>query len=33
MELQIAIAIMAFCIGVLIGEKVGKAERKTNEAN
>jgi hypothetical protein len=28
MEIQIAIAIMSFLIGVLVGEAVGKAERK-----
>jgi len=31
MELYIAIAIMAFLIGVLVGEAVGKAERRTDE--
>ena len=31
MELEIAIAIMAFLIGVLVGEKVGKLERRTDE--
>lgn len=28
MEIQIAIAIMSFLIGVLVGEAVGKAERR-----
>lgn len=31
MEMQMAIAIMSFLIGVLIGEAVGKAERRTDE--
>lgn len=30
MEIQIAIAIMSFLIGVLVGEAVGKAERRDN---
>lgn len=29
MEICIAIAIMSFLIGVLVGEAVGKAERRT----
>lgn len=31
MEFCIAIAIMSFLIGVLVGESVGKAERRSNE--
>lgn len=31
MEIYIAIAIMSFLIGVLVGEAVGKVERRTDE--
>lgn len=30
MEIYIAIAIMSFLIGVLVGEAIGKAERSEN---
>ena len=30
MELKIAIAIMSFLIGVLVGEQVGKFERRSD---
>lgn len=31
MEIYLAIAIMSFLVGVLVGEAVGKAERRTDE--
>ena len=31
MEMYIAISIMSFLIGVLVGEAVGKVERRTND--
>jgi hypothetical protein len=33
MEIYIAIAIMSFLIGVLVGEQVGKLERRTDETD
>ena len=33
MKIKMAFAIMGFLIGVLVGEQVGKVERRTDESN